>query len=496
MRMRTQISVGSGRGRDRVRIRAGCGAVALAAGLPVASVVAQQAIDVSDDGMVWATPGGVDGAGPQADGVLYRATPDWQVNLRRQVGALVIADLNNDGKNDLFVGCYTSASQPPYPDWHDMIFFNTGSGFADTPGWISADHIHTGDAQVGDVNGDGIPDVVAISGGTALSPVRAYYGHAGAGSMPSTSPDWISTPPRTGWPTSGLLFDIDADGDLDLVTTNQGVSPDPFRPMYFFRNSAVQGGPGLETSPSWQSAESSIQNGLAAADIDGDQDLDLAVAKWVNFQTGIYRNAGGTLETTPAWTTGDSGTDKGVAFADVDGNGWQDLAVGHDEPSRLYSNTDGVFSLTWEAEAPFFGQQDVRFADVDRDGDMDYAEVHFGDGRTHLYLNRSGTLDVPPSWTYDAVEVGTALAFGDINGDGWTDMAIGYSGNVCVRVFLAVPPECRADFNGDSVVDFFDYLDFAAAFDAEAAAADFNGDAVVDFFDYLDFVAAFDVGCE
>jgi hypothetical protein len=54
---------------------------------------------------------------------------------------------------------------------------------------------------------------------------------------------------------------------------------------------------------------------------------------------------------------------------------------------------------------------------------------------------------------------------------------------------------CAADFNGDNQVDFFDYLDFAQAFDAEDESADFNHDNQVDFFDYLDFAQAFDEGC-
>jgi hypothetical protein len=54
---------------------------------------------------------------------------------------------------------------------------------------------------------------------------------------------------------------------------------------------------------------------------------------------------------------------------------------------------------------------------------------------------------------------------------------------------------CPADFNHDGQVDFFDYLDFVAAFDAEDISADFNGDNQVDFFDYLDFASAFDQGC-
>jgi hypothetical protein len=55
---------------------------------------------------------------------------------------------------------------------------------------------------------------------------------------------------------------------------------------------------------------------------------------------------------------------------------------------------------------------------------------------------------------------------------------------------------CAADFNRDGTLDFFDYLDFVAAFDAELPSADFNGDNTIDFFDYLDFVAAFDAGCD
>ncbi len=54
---------------------------------------------------------------------------------------------------------------------------------------------------------------------------------------------------------------------------------------------------------------------------------------------------------------------------------------------------------------------------------------------------------------------------------------------------------CDADFNGDGVVDFFDYLDFVQAFAANASEADFNADGVIDFFDYLDFVQVFAAGC-
>jgi hypothetical protein len=54
---------------------------------------------------------------------------------------------------------------------------------------------------------------------------------------------------------------------------------------------------------------------------------------------------------------------------------------------------------------------------------------------------------------------------------------------------------CKADFNLDGTADFFDYLAFVAALDAEEPAADFNGDSQTDFFDYLDFIQIFGEGC-
>lgn len=54
---------------------------------------------------------------------------------------------------------------------------------------------------------------------------------------------------------------------------------------------------------------------------------------------------------------------------------------------------------------------------------------------------------------------------------------------------------CPADFNRDSVPDFFDYLDFVTAFAASDLRADFNADTIIDFNDYLDFISAFAAGC-
>lgn len=55
--------------------------------------------------------------------------------------------------------------------------------------------------------------------------------------------------------------------------------------------------------------------------------------------------------------------------------------------------------------------------------------------------------------------------------------------------------DCRADLNGDGLVDFTDYLAFLNLYEAQDPRADFNGDGLVDFADYLAFLNLYDAGC-
>jgi len=222
------------------------------------------------------------------------------------------------------------------------------------------------------------------------------------------------------------------------------------------------------------------------------------VSKWVNFESAIYKNVDGTLQTTPIWTTGDDDSDKGVAWADVDDNGWPDLALGHD-PTLLYGNDEGVLSVVWSSGATFFGHSDIRFCDVDRDGDQDLAETHFSDGKVHIYLNNDGTLDTPPSWTYDSPTVGTAIAFGDISGNGWPDLVVGNSGDPSVKVFYNAGPACPGDLDGDNDVDLSDLAILLANYGTTSGAAytdgDLDGDGDVDLADLAALLAVYGTSC-
>ena len=54
---------------------------------------------------------------------------------------------------------------------------------------------------------------------------------------------------------------------------------------------------------------------------------------------------------------------------------------------------------------------------------------------------------------------------------------------------------CPSDFNGDGVVDFLDFLLFAAAFGGSNPTFDIDGSGAVDFPDFLQFASDFGQKC-
>ncbi len=363
------------------------------------------------------------------DNVPYALIPNANCSLRMQVGGLVLGDLDNDHDLDLAVACYRSQSFPPYTDWRKFVLYNQGNQLQSEPGWWSRDSTSATEVRIADFNNDRHADLFGANGDGSFPPDAIYFGSAG--DTLSRLPGWTAT--NSTWTTGAAVCDFDHDGDIDVATSNQGVAPNANRPVYIFINHNGS----LERSPSWVSAASEISSAIVWGDVNNDGFEDLAVSKWVNYRSCVFLNDSGDVEHSPSWTGNTTQGQKGIAWADINGDSLQEVAIGGSIPTQLYLNTGGTLGATpiWQSQNASHGTQDIAWADVDEDGDPDLATAEFSTGQFRIYLNRNGLLDSAPSWQFDSPNVGTALTFGDINGDGHVDLVVGVSGQPCVSVF-------------------------------------------------------------
>ena len=168
--------------------------------------------------------------------------------------------------------------------------------------------------------------------------------------------------------------------------------------------------------------------GIAWADYDGDNDLDLYVSNaGANL---LYRNDGGAFaEVAGTALVNDSGPGTGIAWADYDNDGDLDLYLGI-EPgnNRLYRNDGPTFAEDGFNAGVDDNQQaiDVAWADYDKDGFLDLYVSNGGGNPNRLYRNEGdGTFDeVGTTLGLNDTGVGRGTTWADYNGDGYPDLYI------------------------------------------------------------------------
>lgn len=259
---------------------------------------------------------------------------------------------------------------------------------------------------------------------------------------------------------------------------------------------------------------------VVAADLNGDGVLDLAMCAAENNKIGYaFGNGDGTFDSVVLITTGSS--DRDLAVGDFSGDGSVDLvALGSQEFMPLRGNGDGTFVPLAEVDLDPMsggGAQDIALEDFDGDGNADLAvlaifnptqfvRLYWGDGTGGFVLGPEYTVGVQPrslvvfdpnlDGAYDiavanlesddvtllinngagAFATSTipipgavqSIASGDLNGDGWPDLATGDSqlitlvgngnGTFQSPVSHLTPVSCAYDivlddFDLDGVVD-------------------------------------------
>ena len=351
-----------------------------------------------------------------AEGAFWYRNPDWQ---RFEIGPGDfttdgrLVDVEGDGDLDFVV---SNVGEDRIEWWE-----NTGDP-TQPSGWeahtIGDGYAH--DVVVGDFSGDDRPDVAMFR---KRDPVQLTWFEQPA----DPREPWARHELAPGLEGEGLAAgDVDGDGDDDLVAKH-----------ILFVNDDGQGGSWtpLDLAEDW---EDDIRPAIGDVDGDGATDIVLAPAEDV---TGPVMWVAG-----PEWTAqttidpDDLDGNHTLEVADFDGDGQLDVMAAemHIGGGRVlvYTNDDGAWTRHVVSTD---GSHNARIVDLDGDGRPDIVGKNFdGAKAVEAWINTStpgGAAGTSASWTYAQLDDdrGTylgdtpyfGLTFGDLDGDGLTDIASG-----------------------------------------------------------------------
>jgi hypothetical protein len=341
-----------------------------------------------------------------------------EVPTELSLQSIVAADLNGDGALDLLV---TSHSLTENFGIYLLAGHNDGT-FAPPARVASPD---CGSAlNVGDVNGDGVPDILFLSGDFEL---WALLGD-GTGAFPTL----VRSAAIGASPRQLLITDLNGDRKADVALSNQnggvtvalGNGDGSFRPGVTY---PITGG--------------FVATGLAAADFNGDGNLDLAATNpgapdlfLGNTVSVLLGKGDGTFGQPSDMVV--STTPLQIIADDFNRDGRPDLAVanafGHSVSVLLGLGAGSFLAATnYPVEAP----QAIAAADFNVDSNPDLAVCAAGQVIAIFAGQADGSFkarqDIP------AAGVCGKVVTGDFNHDGRADMAAIYPGPVGpISVFL------------------------------------------------------------
>lgn len=247
---------------------------------------------------------------------------------------LRVSDFNADGRNDFVVGDETlGAGMFVYLQSSAGTFEKVTSGL-DVSSWNANGSLFG--VAAGDVDGDGNRDVLVLGYfGTGHGDVRLFKGD-GTGAM-AASVRLFNVDSDFG--TSGSvglgLFDLEGDGDLDIVVGGGTSGGEHF--VY------TNDGSGGFARPSAAAFDVDAQSGIDAFDVDGDGDHDLLVAAFGTRKLHLVTNNGGSLAA-PAVISDLDGSSIGIGAPPIEetpGESSERIPANSTETAQITVEEDG-----------------------------------------------------------------------------------------------------------------------------------------------------------
>ncbi len=363
-------------------------------------------------------------------------------------------DVDGDGFPDLVVGHVPAAHGLPSPvdrgGFH-VVSGRTGAALLSIEAKAAAEWDGLAVVGLGDVDGDGVPDVAIGAPRTPANGLGSGAVRIRSAATGATSVLLVGAQPndRFGWAVD-VAGDVNNDGVLDVIVGAPGVSIGPIAAGAATVHSGADGAALLTISGTTPFAELG-RSVAGVGDADGDGVDDVAVGSPLDDTPGenagsvrvVSGSSGATL-----WTT-DGGPLSSLGWAlaaagDVDQDGRPDLLVGEPGVSaaapssgaaRVLSGATGATVRTFAAPVKSAGQGTAVAAagDVDGDGVPDVAvgspdetSTDVGSGAVRVWSGLTGALLSTAYGETPGEALGDAVAgVADVDLDGRPDLAVG-----------------------------------------------------------------------
>ncbi|HTA91843.1 MAG TPA: VCBS repeat-containing protein [Polyangiaceae bacterium] len=354
--------------------------------------------------------------------------------------SIVAVDLTGTGHLDLIAG------EVEANGFSSELLVNAGDGTFALTGSYGASANNVNNLVAADFNGDGRVDLASESSGVS----GIDLGTGGSAFAPSLVP--FPTQQSEGYLAAG---DFNGDGHPDIAFAGYdngeiyGGLPEPIQ-TNFALSVFLNAGAGTFAAPATYANPRSFLS-LATGDFDGDGQLDLAeLTSAAVAGISIFFNAGGGVFRSEAnYPASDSESNFGLGIADFNGDGKDDLATTTvlSPNTAAAANVLEVFSgaaggsINGPVYYPIANVPDISTivtGDFNGDGKPDLAMVMAkADAAStvptpvNVFENQGdGTFGAPVIYGVGGVtfEYASAVAAGDFNGDGVTDIAVTTSG--------------------------------------------------------------------